>query len=293
MSLALLHAGTHDRAFLASWTFDPLIGTSLIAAGALYGIAYRKASERKRHAATPARAAAFYGGLAAIAIALLGPLDTWNDDLFLIHMLQHLTLMIVAAPLLLLGRPLQLALQAAPAHYSATVVGAIFGRKWMRHVAAGLTHPLTVLVLFNLNLALWHLPDFYQLALESDLVHEVEHATFTGTALLFWWVMIDPVPRHHRASAHWRFAMCFATCMFGGLVAAALTVANRVLYPHYLTVDQTWGLSAMQDQQIGGGIMWISGGVYFMLMFAMLYKMVNEHVLDSRTTAPRTRQSDA
>lgn len=281
VSFALLHAGTGDSPFFTAWDLDPIVTAALMGSAGLYAIAYRAVRQNRRKSASPRRALAFYGGLSAMAVALLGPLDTWNDELFLVHMLQHLVLMIVAAPLILLGRPVQLALQAAPPEYSATVVGAVFGRKRMRHIATALTHPLTVLVLFNVNLGLWHLPDFYGLALKNDLAHEIEHALFIGTALLFWWVMIDPVPRHHRASIHWRLGMCFATCMFGGLVATALTVANRVLYPHYLTIETPWGLTPLQDQQIGGGIMWISGGIYFVLMFVMLYRMINDNVDNS------------
>jgi cytochrome c oxidase assembly factor CtaG len=274
MSQPVLHSST-SGSFLTSWAPDPLLINLLALAALAYALGLRAAARRGRRRPARGRIAAFYGGLAATAVALLGPLDTWNDELFFIHMLQHLVLMIIAAPLLLLGRPVQVALQALPPARSGALIGTLFRRDGPRQAATLLAHPLTVFTLYNLNLALWHLPRMYVAALESELVHELEHLAFFGTALLFWWVIIDPVPRHHRASAHWQFWMCFGTCMIGGLVAAALTLANRVLYPFYLDAGRPWGLSAQADQQLGGGIMWISGALYFVLMFAMLVRMVS------------------
>ncbi|MEZ4568757.1 MAG: cytochrome c oxidase assembly protein [Thermomicrobiales bacterium] len=295
MRLPLLHGST-DGSLLAAWTLDPLLVNLLALTAICYGIGLRSI-HRKGRPVSGWRAASFFGGLAVVAFSLIGPLETWNDDLFFIHMLQHLALMIVAAPLLLLGRPVQIALQALPSGYSRAIVGSVFRRSRARRVATVLTHPLTVFLAFNLNLALWHLPGMYVRALENDLVHEIEHFAFFGTSLLFWWVIVDPVPRHHRAPAHWLFGMCFGTCMIGGLVAAALTVANRVLYPYYLSADQPWGLTPLADQKLGGGIMWISGAVYFALMFAMLYQMVKpddgepQRRAAAQVATPRTDRS--
>lgn len=296
MLLPLLH-GTADGPFLTAWALDPVLVPALVVAAFTYLLGLREARRRGRQPVPAWRVTAFFGGLVAVAFVLLGPLDTWNDELFFIHMLQHLILMIVAAPLLLLGRPVQVALQALSPGHSRTIIGALFRRNWIRQLATLVTHPMTVFLAFNLNLALWHLPAMYTRALESELVHEIEHVAFFATGLLFWWIIIDPVPRHHRASPHWQFGVCFGTCMFGGLVAAALTVSNRVLYPFYLDANQPWGLTALTDQKIGGGIMWISGAVYFVLMFAMLYRMVNAGLEDPpkrpvhSTTAPRPDRS--
>lgn len=280
MVLPLLH-GSVDGAFLSSWSLNPLPANLLAVAALVYAVGLRASRRRGRRPLPAWRILAYYGGLTTTAIALIGPLDTWNDELFFIHMLQHLVLMIVAAPLLLLGRPVHVALQALPPARSSAIVGAVFRRRRVRQTATLLTHPATVFLLFNLNLALWHWPPMYTSALESALVHEIEHVAFFGTALLFWWIIIDPVPRHHRAAPHWQFGMCFGTCMIGSLVAAALTLANRVIYPHYLGVEQPWGFDPLTDQKLGGGIMWISGALYFILMFAMLYRMVNPDTNDA------------
>lgn len=292
MPLPLLH-GSASGPFLTSWSPEPLPVNLLALAAVAYALGLRAAARRGRRRPSRWRIAAYYGGLAALAMALLGPLDTWNDELFFIHMLQHLVVMIVAAPLLLLGRPVQVALQALPPRQSSALVGTLFRRAGPRRAATLLTHPLSVFALYNLNLALWHWPPMYVAALESELVHEIEHAAFFGTALLFWWVLIDPVPRHHRAEPHWQFGMCFGTCMLGGLVAAALTLANRVLYPFYLDAGRPWGLSPLADQQLGGGIMWISGALYFILMFAMLVRMVSPDAGAHRSARPApSRQLD-
>ncbi len=273
MTFLALHTGS-GGSVLTSWTFVSHIAIGCLIAGIAYGLGIWMIRRRHRRGLAAWRILLFYLGLYAVALALIGPLDTWNDDLFSIHMLQHLLLMMVAAPCLLLGRPVQVALQALPARYSGRAFGWLVRPRSVRWTLGILTAPVVVFFIYNVNLVAWHLPDVYDLALRNDLIHELEHVAFFCTALLFWWIIIDPVPRHHKISPHWLFGLAFATCMVGSTLAAGLTLSTRVLYPTYLTTENPWGLSPLTDQHIGGGIMWISGAVYFGILFGIIYSMV-------------------
>ena len=277
MHLVLLQAST-DGSLLTAWSFEPLIAAPLLWCAMGYGWALRRVRRNDKVSWPWTRPVAFYGGLLALWIALLGPPGTWNDELFFLHMLQHLLLMMVAAPLLLVGRPVQLFLRAIRPATIGRVTRPILRRGGFRTLLTAVTHPLTVLVLFNINLVVWHLPRFYERALADPLVHELEHAAFLSTALLFWWILIDPVPSHHRAPVHWLLAMSFVSCMVGALLGAALTLAPDVIYTHYQVTDHPLGISPLADQHIGGALMWASGAVYFAIMFGALYKMVQPSI---------------
>jgi cytochrome c oxidase assembly factor CtaG len=189
--LPLLHAsGSVQGSFVLAWTGDPILIATLLVAAAGYVLAWRRLQRTGRRALHPRQAAAYGAGLAAVALALLGPLDTFNDDLFVVHMLQHVVLMFVAAPLLVAGRPVQLLLGAISPAASGSILRPLLRRRPLRAALTVLTHPVVVGLLFNLNLILWHLPGFYTRALENRAVHEVEHVTFFGTSLLLWWIIV-------------------------------------------------------------------------------------------------------
>lgn len=272
--LPLLHASPPaGTPFFQAWSFDPLVAAGLLVTALLYGLGLRRLGRSGRRPLPPWQAAAFYAGLLLVAFALLGPPDAFNADLFSLHMVQHLALMELAAPLLLLGRPVQLALRAIPARRSASVARAIAGNGGVRGVLTGLTLPFVGTVLFNLNLIVWHVPAFYDAALGSEALHVLEHGLFFGTALIFWWPIIDPVPRHHRAHPAWALGGVFASMVVGMGLGAILTLSGSVIYPSYQSSPKPWGLSALEDQQIGGLTMWVAGGlIYTGILIALLVR---------------------
>lgn len=283
----LPHVPTPGESALGLWRFEPAIAVLLLAAALGYSWSLWAATWRGRPVHSGWRSLAFGGGLAAVALALAGPLDAFNDESFLVHMLQHLVLMQLAAPLLVLGRPVQLALQALPPRGVAGALRATVARRGLRAALDLVCHPATVTLLWNLSLGLWHLPRFYERALVDPIVHDLEHVAFFGTSLLFWWIVLDPVPAHHKASPHAVFGMAFANCMGGGLVAAALLFSPRVLYPTYLAAaaaDRPWGLDPLADQRLGGGVMWLTGALYFATMLRAVWP--------SRRAAPSARPGE-
>lgn len=270
----LPHVPVPGESAAALWRFEPGLMLVLAAAALAYAFALAAARRRGRPSHGPWRAVAFFGGLAAVATALAGPLDAYNDESFLVHMLQHLVLMQLAAPLLVLGRPVHLIVQALPPRRLVGVLRATVGHRWLRRTLDVVCHPVTVAVLWNVSLGLWHVPRFYEAALADPLIHDLEHALFFAPSLLFWWIVIDPLPAHHRASPHAAFGMAFANCMGGGLVAAALLFSPRVLYPTYLAAEaagRPWGLDPLADQRLGGVVMWLTGALFFGTMFRAIW----------------------
>lgn len=275
MILPILH-GRADGPFLTAWTFPPTLTLGLLFAAALYGLALRAARRAGRPTPPSWQVGSYYAGLLTTAVALLGPLDTWNDELFFLHMAQHLVLIQVAAPLLLLGRPVQVILRGLPARRTKAVLGGVLRRRVSRWVLTALTHPAVAFVLFNASMVLWHLPSLYNAALENDLVHDLEHAFFFGTALIYWWAIIEPVPRHHKLKLHWALVSLFFSMIIGSAVGAILTLADNPVYAYYVGAPRVWGLSVMDDQQIGGLLMWVVGGlVYSGIMLGMFIAALN------------------
>lgn len=270
MLLPILH-GTVNGPFLAAWDFSPPIVIGLLLGAVGYYLALRRVKLVGRPAPSSWQILCYYSGLLTVAIALLGPIDTFNDELFLLHMLQHLALMQVAAPLILLGRPVQLALKAISVKRSGPVLKTILRPRSVRTALILITAPLFATFAYNANLVMWHIPRFYDGALQNETIHELEHLMFFGFALLFWWPIIDPVPRHHKMARHWAIAAVFVTMVVGIAIGAILTLSPSVIYPFYSGTENPWGLTPLVDQQIGGVIMWVGGGfLYLLILIGML-----------------------
>ena len=287
MVLPLFHATEVNVPFPLAWSFDPVVFVGLAAAAVLYALACRRADAAGRRTPPGRQVAAYYAGLAAVAFALLGPLDAFNDESFAIHMAQHLTLMQIAAPLILLGRPVQVFLRGVSPRRSGPVLRAVLGRRAVRAALTALTHPVVAFLLFNGSVVFWHLPAFYDAALRNDTVHEVEHLAFFGFALVFWWAIIEPVPRHHRLPLPWALATIFFSGVVATAIGAVLTLASSVVYPYYLNVTNPWGLSALADQQIAGLTMWVGGGLlYGAILLGMLMAALNRQAAEDDELVP-------
>jgi putative membrane protein len=199
----------------------------------------------------------------ALFVALVSPLDALGTALFSAHMVQHMVLVLVAVPLLVLGAP-QTGLLWALAEPRRRRLGA-----WW-HCATGLrigwralSRPLVVWLLHAAALWLWHLPRLYQAALTSELVHLAEHASFLGTALLFWWVLLGGSPRE-RLNPALGVLYLFSFALQGGLLGALMTFAPAPWYPAYTTTVAAWGLTPLEDQQLAGLIMWVPAGLVYL-----------------------------
>jgi cytochrome c oxidase assembly factor CtaG len=223
------------------------------------------------------RPASYVLGLGFVAGALLTPLDELATERFSAHMAQHLLLTMMAAPLLLLGNPLPLVLWglppgarrwlAAPFRRTARLRFALSAMTFWP--AAGLLHVVAIWV--------WHVPLLYDLAAEHELVHAVEHATFFVTALLFWWPIIRPAPRlAPRLHPGLQIVYLLAATAQSTALGMLLAVPERAFYPHYARVAATLGISAVDDQMVGGGLMWSGAHMYLLPILLILYGIARD-----------------
>jgi putative copper resistance protein D len=242
------------RALLTQWALDPAIIVLLVAAGGLYLSGVRRLRSGPPHPRS--RSIAFYAGLATIAVALLSPVDVYAEVSFSVHMLQHVLLMFVAAPLLLLGAPGTLALRAvkAPTRRRFLLPVVHFG------VVATLTHPLVAWSVFAAVQYVTHFTGFYEAALGSQVVHAAEHGLYLTAALLFWWPVVGLDPGARTLSHPARLVYLVLAMPLEAFLGVAILSANSVLYSHYAALPRPWGgPNALADQGNAGAIMWMSG----------------------------------
>src|SRR5207244_1096142 len=217
----------------------------------------------------PWRVAAFGCGLFALVIALLSPLDPMSEELLSAHMVQHLLLIVVAAPLLVLGSPALVIGQAAPPSWRRRAHR--WGRaKPLRAVGRIPTHPLSTWLMATVVLWVWHVPSLYQAALERQSVHVLEHAAFLVTAMLFWWTALQPSgPRRLPRGADVMYV--FTGALQSGALGALLVFGAAPIYPFYVGRTSAWGLTPLQDQQLAGVLMRVPRCVSYVAASSSLF----------------------
>ena len=178
---------------MLAWSFEPSVVLGLVIAAATYVAGLYELARRGRpwRTVTHRHAVSFMLGLLAVLLALLSPIDTFAGRLFALHMLQHLLLLMVAPPLLLLGKPLPVLLVGAPRGLVRRIARAHARTPWLHGLTRRFTSPLVAWPLYVGDIWLWHMPALYQLALQHQGVHLLEHVCFLGTGILFWWVVIN------------------------------------------------------------------------------------------------------
>ena len=226
-----------------------MIVASLVAAATLYGYGLRRAS-RRGLGLRPAAIVAFALGLVAAGCALLGPMDELADASLSWHMVQHMGLAFIVAPLLLRGAPIRLALVALPAAGAARLAAVLRSAP-----VRVLTHPAFALLQFAAVLYAAHFSALYEAALEHPPVHALEHALFLGSALIFWTPILAVAPAPHAPPHVVRLLMLFLALPTSAFLGFILYVMRAPLYAHYAVLS-----GALADQQNAGAVMWIAGG---------------------------------
>ena len=216
------------------------------------------------------RLLSFAAGLGTVFLAIASPLDAFGGLLLQVHMIQHLLLMMIAPPLILAGAPYLPILSGLPRVLAREVVGPFLIWTPVKRAGHILFSPLFCWIAFITSNVLWHLPVFYELALNSPGWHQVEHFCFLGTGLLFWWHILLPWPSRP-AWPRWAMIpyLALADLQNTGL-AAFLTFSDRVLYPTYQHAPRLWGSKPVDDQVIAGAIMWVPGSIIFLVPAAII-----------------------
>lgn len=212
--------------------------------------------------ATPAgrgTVAAFVGGVAVAAVALLGPLAEWAERAALsAHMAQHLLLTLVVPALWLLGTPDWL-------------LRPVLGVPGVARAGWALTRPTVAFALASTTLIVWHVPALYGAALEREAIHILEHLTLLGTALLAWWPIVGPLPEWPRAAPPAQLLYLFLCTLPMTVAAAPITLADRVLYHFYAETQATWPLSPRADQELAGILMWLGGMLGYLVAGTIVF----------------------
>lgn len=255
---------------LAPWLLF-LLGLS--AFGYALGLRRLWANAGGRRGVSSQQASAFAVGWLSLVVALVSPLDPLGSRLFSAHMVQHELLMVVAAPLLVLGRPLATWTWAlSPAQRR--VVGRLFQRRGWVGFWSTLTDPLVAWALHALALWAWHIPAAFDAALQNEAIHIAQHFSFLGTALFFWWAVLGHDPRGRYGPGH-SAAYLFTTMMHTSALGALLSLAPTPWYAPYIPLTGALGFDPVDDQQLGGLIMWVPAALaYVIAALAVIGKML-------------------
>ncbi len=224
------------------WALHPSVVIGLVLLGGLYVLWGGLRADRRR-------VVAFGAALLVIFASLNGPLHDLSDNyLFSAHMGQHLLLTLLFPPLLLYGTP-------------AWVVRRVLAPRWVTAFAGVVTRPVISAATFTAPIVLWHVPVFYEAALRHHNLHILQHLVFLTTAVIMWWPVLSPVPELPRLPYPGQMLYLFLLGLPMSVTGALITLSDSVLYPFYAAAPRVWGLDALADQQIGGLLMWVVGGL--------------------------------
>jgi putative membrane protein len=272
------------------WSFEPAVVLPLL----VVAVAWLRIVRRidRAHPANPVprrRTIAFLAGLAAIAVALLSGIEAYDTTLFSIHMVQHLLLTLVAAPLIALGAPITTLLRASSPVVRHRIILPILHSRVMKV----LSFPVVAWLVFAGVMWGTHFSPLFDASLENPLLHDLEHALYLGAGLLFWWPAVGLDPSPWRMPHPVRVMYVFLQMPQNTFLAVTILDSSVVLYRHYATLTRAWGPTVLEDQQIAGGLMWITGDVLFLLGLAailagwMAHEQHQERATDRRLDAER------
>ena len=240
-----------------TWSIHP---STVVGLAALAGLYLWRARARDAENRLPAwRQVSFFSSLLVVFASLNGPLHDLSDTyLFSAHMVQHLLLTMLFPPLIIVGVP-------------GWMLRPALRNRVVNTLARKLTRPISCFVIFNLVIAGWHLPVFYNAAMANHGIHILEHLMFMAAAVLMWWPLTSQLPEMPRLAYPGQMLYCFLMTFPMSIVAVYISMADQVLYPAYSAAPRIAPLSPLEDQLLGGLIMWVPGGTIFMLIMTVIF----------------------
>jgi putative membrane protein len=268
----------HPDDIWSAWTFEPVVVALLAVTAIAYaaGVARLWNSAGRGRGITRLQCLAFAGGWLTLCIALVSPIHALGGALFSAHMAQHELLLGLATPLMVIGRPLIAFVWALSAN-SRRSGGSFFQTRAIASLWRPLSTPLSGFLLHALSLGVWHLPRLYQATLGNEWVHAAQHTSFILSGALFWWTMLSARGERTARGRGAAIGFLFATVLVTGALGALLTFSGSLWYPVYASTTAAWGLTPLEDQQLGGMIMWVPGGIpYLIAALALLAEWLRE-----------------
>jgi putative membrane protein len=239
----------------SAWSFDPETAIPVVVAGILYARGARSSRGISR-----LHQVYFWAGWAALALALISPIHPLGEVLFSAHMIQHEILMLIAAPLLVAARPAVALIWGLPFAWR-RAVGRAANAGIIQTIWGFFTKPLPAWWIHASAIWAWHIPYLFESTLANKWMHAAQHMSFFGTALLFWWSLAGA---EERSGVGAGILSTFSTALHTGILGALLTFSTQTWYPAYARSTHAWGFTPLEDQQVGGLVMWVPAGVVYL-----------------------------
>lgn len=260
-----------DLPLWANWSFDPqfLVPVAIVAWFYVHGLSRWKTRSREH---PWWRTALYFTGLALLVISIESPIDRLAEHYLSFHMFQHELLMTLAVPIILLGAPTTPTLRGMPRWLRLGVIRPLARRRSVRVAYGWLTQPVVAIGAMTVVLWSWHIaPGWYDASVRNAFVHDLQHISLAATATLFWWNVIDPKPRRARLAYIPRVLYVFVAGVPRQFLGAMLTFADRPVYDVYREASGPLALTTADDQQLGGLIMWVLGGMMYLLIMGLIF----------------------
>jgi putative membrane protein len=265
-----------------AWVESAWVSAGLILAALIYLNGWVRVRRLDRDRVQVWRASSFILGLFLIGVAIGSPLSTLDHESLTAHMIQHLLLMTFAPPLILLGTVKTL-LYGLP-HRLVQAMGHSFQSTGVPQVWSALTHPAICWLGAASTLVAWHIPALFVLGLRSQMWHGIEQASFLGTGLLFWWPVVQPLPSSLKWPESSILLYLFLATLPCDILSGFLVFCDRVVYPVFLSSPQSFGLSALEDQQCAGALMWTCVTIVYLIAAAIFAaRLFSPHRSENRS----------
>ncbi len=258
------------QAGLESWTFPVPITFALVFAAFLYLRGWLHLRSGSVNIIPTWRAVSFLLGLLLICVALGSPLAAFDEELLIVHMVQHLLLMTISPLLILLGAPVMPFLHGLPQPFAQGVLAPLFRWPPMQRIGRVLSQPAFCWLASTGALVGWHVPSAFTLGLQSEAWHVLEHACFLGAGFLFWWPVVQPWPSVPTPPRWSILLYLFLATLPCDILSAFLVFCDRVVYPIYLSTPRLFNTSVLEDQQCAGALMWTCVTIVYLVAAAIL-----------------------
>lgn len=263
-----------------NWDVPWLASLALLMLATLYVIGWIRARKTRPNELPLWRLVAFLTGIFSVFVAIASPLDTLSESVLFMHMAQHFVLMSIAPPLIVLSAPVVPLLRGLPRNVIRTCLRPLFGLQSVRSLSRILTRPSICWIAMNGAYVGWHIPAAYEFALQSEGWHNVEHACFFFTSILFWWPVIRPWPSHQGSMQLSAVPYLLGADLVNTGLSAFLCFCGWLIYPSYATVARPLPMSPLNDQIAAGAFMWVFGSMVFLIPVAAVIM----HALSVRGT---------